>query len=171
MNNETHEHLEKLKAAYQQMLEHTQENLQKTLDKTRPQINNLVDQAVERSIELGEITKEEAEKVGAYLRRDLEDVSEYMNTTKKELGDWFRFDVELVEDQVKNWFSSITDHTRTTLDELARNAEMAEWHTGEITGPGTLSCDKCGHDLHFHNVGHIPPCANCYGTKFHRVRE
>lgn len=90
---------------------------------------------------------------------------------KNELGDWFRFDVELVEDRLRDWFSTLTDTTRTTLDELAQNAEVAEWHTGEITGPGTLRCDQCKHDLHFHKVGHIPPCSNCHATKFHRVHE
>ena len=162
---------DKMIDAYHRMLEHTQDGLKNTLDEGVPQLKKMIDSAVEHTLEFGELTKEEARKVGDYLRRDLDDASEYMQTTKKELGDWFRFDMELVEDRVRDWFSTITDTTRTTLDKLAQNAEMAEWHTGEITGPGTLQCDECKHDLHFHKVGHIPPCPNCNATKFHRVRE
>lgn len=162
---------DKLIEAYHRMLEQTQDMLKNTLNETTPQLKKLIDHAVEHTIELGELTKEEAKKVGDYLRRDLHDASEYMQSTKKELRDWFRFDVELVEDRIRDWFTTVTDTTRATLDELALNAEMAEWHTGEITGPGTLRCDECEHDLHFHKVGHIPPCPNCKATKFHRVHE
>ncbi len=157
--------------AYHRMLEHTQDAIKNTLEETTPQLKKLIDSAVDHTIELGELTKEEAKKIGGYLHRDLDDASEYMQTTKKELADWFRFDIELVEDRIKDWFSTVTDSTRTTLDKLAQNAEMAEWHTGEITGPGTLRCDECQQDLHFHKVGHIPPCPHCKGTKFHRVHE
>lgn len=171
MNRTPHERLDKLVDAYHHMLEHAQENIQSGLQETKPKLQNIIDHAVDRTVELGEITKEEAQKIGMYLRRDIHDASAYMHTSKNELGDWFRFDVELVEDRLRDWFSTLTDTTRTTLDELAQNAELAEWHTGEITGPGTLRCDKCKHDLHFHKVGHIPPCANCHTTKFHRVHE
>jgi NADH pyrophosphatase NudC (nudix superfamily) len=43
-----------------------------------------------------------------------------------------------------------------------------EYHTGEITGIGTLFCDNCGHSLHFSKTGHIPPCPHCSHTRFHR---
>ncbi len=162
---------DKFVEAYHRMMEHTQDALKNSIDEAAPQIKKMIDNAVEHTVEVSELTKEEAKKVGDYLRRDLDDATDYMYTTKKELSDWFRFDVELVEDRVKDWFTIITDTTRSTLDSLAENAELAEWHTGEITSPGTLRCDECEHDLHFHKVGHIPPCPNCTSTKFHRVRE
>jgi Zn finger protein HypA/HybF involved in hydrogenase expression len=51
---------------------------------------------------------------------------------------------------------------------LKMQAELAEYHSGEIIGLGTLACDKCGEKLHFHNPGRIPPCPKCHGTHFHR---
>jgi len=42
------------------------------------------------------------------------------------------------------------------------------YRTGEMTGPGTLVCDKCEEHLHFHKVGHIPPCPKCHAVNFHR---
>ena len=49
--------------------------------------------------------------------------------------------------------------------ELARRITP---HTGEVTGAGTLVCDKCGEKLHFHKAGKIPPCPKCHATQFHR---
>jgi len=167
MNNPSDKFIE----AYHRMLEQTQDAIKNSITEKNPQLKKIIDNAVKNTIELGELTKEEAKKIGDYLRKDLDDASEYMQTTKKDLTDWFRFDKELVEDRIRDWFSTVTDSTRTTLDQLSRNAEIAEWHTGEITGPGTLRCDECKHDLHFHKVGHIPPCPNCKATKFHRVHE
>ena len=54
---------------------------------------------------------------------------------------------------------------------LREQAELAGYHTGEITGPGTLVCDNCGEELHFHKPSRIPPCPKCKGTSFHRKRE
>lgn len=162
---------ERLNNAYHKMLERVRENLRETVQDAAPRVKKLIDSARDNAIELGELTREEAEKVGDYLRRDLHDAAEYMQTTRKELADWLRFDLELVEDRLLDMFSHVTDATRIELDKLAQNAEMAEWHTGEITSPGTLRCDGCDHDLHFHNVGHIPPCPACHGTMFHRVHE
>ena len=61
---------------------------------------------------------------------------------------------------------------KTTSIELAKlkdMAEHAEYHTGEITVPGVLICDHCGEQLHFKEAGHIPPCAKCNETRFHRL--
>lgn len=171
MKDDHSETREKLISAYHRMLEQTQSAFKETLQDTAPQLKKLIDNAVETSIEIGELTKEEAHKIGEYLRRDLQDATEYMHTSNKELKDWFRFDLELVEDRLLEMFSLMSDPTRIALDNLAQTADMAEWHTGEITGPGTLRCDDCDHDLHFHQVGHIPPCPNCHATKFHRIRE
>ena len=58
------------------------------------------------------------------------------------------------------------------LDDPKANAEQAReasfYHTGEVTGPGTLVCAECGKELHFHKAGHIPPCPGCRGTRYRR---
>ncbi|MES9926605.1 MAG: hypothetical protein ABW158_00685, partial [Candidatus Thiodiazotropha sp. 6PDIVS] len=43
------------------------------------------------------------------------------------------------------------------------------YHTGEVTGPGTLVCAQCGKEMHFKKTGHIPPCSGCKGTDFQRA--
>ena len=59
--------------------------------------------------------------------------------------------------------------TRLELEKLADQArEASRYHTGEVTGPGTLICEGCGKEIHFHKAGRIPPCPGCQGTGFTR---
>lgn len=135
-------------------------------------IHQLIDQAVEKAVELEELSREEAERIGDYLRRDVHDAAEYLATTEKEMGDWLRFDLELIEERLLETFSVMVDHTREALDEIeARAAWMTNWQTGEITGPGTLVCTRCGQLLHFHQPGRIPVCPQCGERDFKRVED
>ena len=121
-------------------------------------------------MELGELTREEAEKIGDYLKRDIVDAAEYLAEPTQELADWLRFDIELIEERLLEMFLSVADRTKVELLELQREAERADsWHTGELAGIGTLQCFDCGELLHFHATGHIPPCPVCNGTAFKRV--
>jgi hypothetical protein len=65
-------------------------------------------------------------------------------------------------------FSQAADQTTTALYQLRLETEIAEYHSGELIGLGTLVCDQCGEKLHFHKPGHIPPCPKCTSTHFHR---
>ncbi|MEE9491971.1 MAG: hypothetical protein V3W04_01145, partial [Gammaproteobacteria bacterium] len=42
------------------------------------------------------------------------------------------------------------------------------YHTGEVTGPGTLHCAECEEILTFHQPGKIPQCPKCHSTTYHR---
>ena len=90
------------------------------------------------------------------------------NWVKRKLKNWLGFDIALIEDRLRDMFFQAADQTTKELLELKYRAEIAGYHTGEITGPGTLVCDKCQEKLHFHKAGHIPPCPKCRGTHFHR---
>jgi len=50
------------------------------------------------------------------------------------------------------------------------NALSSKYHSGEITGLGTLECDQCGEKVHFQKPSKIPACAKCNGTVFHRQK-
>ena len=167
---------EKLVQAYHRMLERvktaTQQAGQETLSTLQQQIEN----AKHKAVELGELTREEADKIAAYLKRDLHDAAQHLKETGKELRDWLRFDLELIEARLGEMFSLLVDRTRVELDRLALYAKQPDdqkseqWHTGEVTGVGTLRCTTCGQLMHFHAIGHIPPCPTCHGTEFRRAR-
>ncbi len=156
--------------AYNRMLEHIRHLGEEAGKHTRPALRHLIDAAELKMIELNELTREEAVKIGAFVQRDIEHAADYLNRPEnRELIDWFRFDVGQVESRLLELFAGVADQTRLGLLALEQQARRAsEYHTGEITGIGTLQCAACGEELHFHATSHIPPCPKCRGTIFTR---
>jgi hypothetical protein len=162
---------ERLAQAYDHMLEGVRDWMQELEDATVPAIEKALDNAREKTMEFNELTREEAEKVGEYLRRDLLHLGEHLEDNKDEdLRSWFRMDLELIETKLADLFSSVADRTTIELERLREIATLSEyWSTGEITGPGILECTACGEQLHFSKTGHIPPCPKCHATSFKRL--
>jgi len=157
--------------AYERLLETAMEDVEKLEHKTGPALHALIDKAREKLSELGEFTEEELDKVSEYLKRDLRDAAEYLAETGEEFKDWLGFETRLIGDRLAELFARAADQTTVELNLLREQAELAGYHTGEVTGPGTLVCDACGEELQFHRPGHIPPCPKCGGTSFHRKRD
>ena len=158
--------------AYQRMLERVKAAIETAEKDTLPQLQEQIADAKEKAVELGELTREEAERLGDYLRRDLTDAAEFMARTGKELRDWLSFDLDVIEDRLASVFALMVDHTREELQRLAEEARESEYlHTGEMTAMGSLRCTGCGKQMRFHTPGHIPPCPSCHGTRFTRVAD
>lgn len=167
--NDNHDK-QRLISAYNAMMDQVRHGLSQLGRQTRPALTRLVDAAKEKIIELEELSREEAESIANYLERDIHDAAEYMaSDTARDLADWLKFDIRLIEDRLIELFGSVADPTQLellSLEERARHGE--EYHTGEITAIGTLHCIACGQALHFHETGHIPPCPKCGKTRFTR---
>ena len=162
---------DRLTHAYDRMMERVRHFMEVTEGKALPKLERAIDQARTAATELGEITREEAETIGGYIKRDIRDLAGYLNETGAEFRTWLNIDLELVEAKLLELIASVADKTRIELSDLASRAqEAAYWHTGEITGPGTLACTSCGERLHFHQTGHIPPCPKCHASRFRRMR-
>ena len=158
--------------AYENMLQRVEELLDKAEKSAIPTLKKGLEQARDKAVELDELTREEAEKIASYVERDLHDAAGYLHKTGEEFRDWVRFDLKLIEGRILDMFASVADKTRLELGRFAEQArESTFYHTGEITGPGTLVCTGCGKELHFHKTGHIPPCAGCRGSKFARMAD
>jgi hypothetical protein len=157
-----------LAEAYHRMLERAVTALHKA--KGALSLSHLIESAKHTAVDLKEITSEEAERIGEYVKRDVRDAAAHARESRRELATWLRFDIGLVEDRVLEFLQPLVDHTRLELDRLAMEAEVVGWHTGEVAAPGVLTCDACGQELHMHGVGHIPPCPKCKATVFHRKR-
>lgn len=163
--NPTEKHIH----AYDRMLERVRAFMDEAEEEFTPKIQYAIDSAKEKASELGELTREEAEKIGNYLQRDLKDAADYLAGEGEELGDWLRFDVELVEDRLAELLGQVVDTTKIELQQLAERAKQENiWNTGEITGPGTLTCINCGHTISVHSTHEIPECPKCKGTMFQR---
>ena len=161
--------------AYHRMMErvkHRLEELEQAEQEALPQLQASIEHAAEKAVELGELTREEARLIGSYLKRDLEDAGQYLSATGRDLRTWLRFDVELLEDRLLDFFQRGVDQSR--LEFLAfgvAEAEPVQYCTGEITGPGALQCAACGELALFHAPAAIAPCSACGGRVFVRVSE
>ncbi len=145
--------------------------LEKALQKAHQSgtaVHQMMDEIRGDIVALTRFSEDEVVKLEAYVKRDLIDAAEYMDKTGKELKEWVGFDVGLMKNEFWERFSAAADQTTKALYRLKQQAANAEYHTGELTGLGTLACDQCGEKLHFHKPGHIPPCPKCNSTHFHR---
>ena len=154
---------DKLIRAYNNMLE----RLHHVVEKESKTVKHALEHAKEKAIELSELTHEEAEKIAAYLKRDLHDAAHYLSETEKELADWLQFDIHQIESNLLASFISVADKTRLELDQLNHIADGL-YQTGEVTGPGALVCEQCRKILHFKATDHIPACPNCAHEVFRR---
>jgi len=164
--------VDRLVAAYDTMLGRINETLERIEQKGLPSLRGSIDHARERAVELGELTREEADRIAGYVQRDMEDAAHFLADTGEEIRDWLKFDLRLVESRLLDVFARVADQTSLQLRELAEQARRSElYHTGEVTGPGTLVCTQCAKELHFHKPGHIPPCPACHGTEYRRPTQ
>lgn len=168
-DNKQRDSVDRLVQAYESMLERVHDFF---ADEDRKiNFTEAVAEAREKAVALGELTKEEADKLSLYLQRDIQDAAEYIAETGQEFRDWFVFDWKLIEDRLFKTVAGVADQTSLQLKALAQQAREASlYHTGEITGPGTLVCTQCNKEMHFEKTGHIPPCSACKGTTFSRKK-
>lgn len=157
-------------SVYNRMMERVKHALEGMEHKARPNLEHAIEWARERAVELGETTREESTKVADYLRRDLREMTSYLNDTGKEYSAWFHMDLELIEARLLDLMASVADQTRLELAQWAQQGGQAvRYRSGEITGPGTLECIACGERLRYGKTGHIPPCPKCCASEFRRV--
>ncbi|MCP5158233.1 MAG: hypothetical protein H6974_06755 [Gammaproteobacteria bacterium] len=164
--------------AYRQMMERAKnrlEELEQAEKAAFPQLNASIEHAAEKAVEVGELTREEAQLIGGYLKRDLEDAGHYLVVTGRDLRAWLRFDLELLEDRLLDFFQRGVDQSRLDLLEFETSPGRAEeeerYYCGEITGPGTLQCERCGECVAFYAPAAIGSCLACEGTSFLRVTD
>lgn len=160
---------DRLVAGYKSVLTHSKEFLDQATEGAKPKLKYAMEYAVEKASELGELTREEAEKVSDYLLNDAKQAATMISEGERELADLARLDLLYIEDKLWDAFSNMVDHTQLELEHLREDAiRFGEWHTGEVTSMGTLKCRECGQLMHFKATAHIPPCPHCHGTHFVR---
>ncbi len=165
-NNSNHTHT----TAYERMLSRMKEFTDEASEELSPKVHYAIDSAKEKAYELGELTREETEKIGDYVKRDIMDAAHYLSDQSKEFSDWLKFDVGLVEERLSELLGQVVNDTRAELENLADRAKSENiWLTDEIAGPGTLECISCGHIIQFRQTSKIPKCEKCGATQFHRA--
>lgn len=160
---------DRLSAAYEKMLKLVHDGREAIEKETLPALRERLGRAREKLVEMGELTREEAERISEYLERDVHDAATYLSNTGDEFVSWLRTDITLIEAKLLDMFSQVADQTSLQLKQWADQARAAPYRTGELTGPGTLLCRNCREEIQFHKAGKIPPCPKCRGNEFQRL--
>ena len=162
---------ERFVQAYNRMLKHAEQTLNSVVSHSESDLVHALASAKDNAVELGELTREEAEKVHHFVSRDLYAVGKHLAEEEREVADWLRLGLLVVEQGLLNRFSNLAQTAKLELKHLEKaKRRFDEWHTGELTTIGTLSCKDCNELIHFQHTGHIPPCPKCHATVFKRTK-
>ena len=129
-----------------------------------PPFDEALKKAKEELASAGDFSREQADKLGEYVRRDLkENADKAREAVKKAV------EPQRLAAGVQSAFSRILTTTTETLTELAERSEkVLEYKTGEVTSPGTLTCKDCSAEMHMTKTTRIPPCPKCHKTVFRK---
>ncbi|WP_432823011.1 zinc ribbon-containing protein [Trichloromonas sp.] len=115
----------------------------------------------------GEYSREQAEKISAYLRRDLSEVGKKALQARDAV--LAAVEPHRVVAGMQSGLAKLLSTAADVLSELAGKSEQGlEFKTGEVTSPGTLTCKDCGKEMHFKATVRIPPCPQCHKTVFRK---
>jgi len=157
----------KLIAAYSEFMKHLHETMEDTLHT----FAEALEISKEKTSKSSDLTEDELNKLSGYVKRDIEEAAHGLSKEedKDSLSEWFKFDIELIEDFALDAFLSVADKTRIELEKLRELAETKTYHSGDITVPGTFICDACGKEIAFKTTSEIPECPACHAKTFIRI--
>ncbi len=161
---------EKLVAAFEHMVENVSESVHKAEEALAPTIDEMVHNAQQLAREVYTLTQEEAESLGATLKRDMQKANQVMNQQRKELKDWLSFDLTVVEDRFIDMIARAADKAWLDFRAFENEDHQASlYRSGEVCNAGGFSCSKCGEVIRLPATAQIPPCPACHHDKFYRV--
>jgi len=155
--------------AYFKMLEIVHSGVDKFEENTLPALKERIEHAQEKMVEMGELTREEADKLSIYFERDMKDAATFLSETGDEFVNWLKTDITLIENKFLEMLNQVADQTSVQLHRMADEASQIPYRAGEVTGPGTLICKGCKEELNFNIASRIPTCPKCHGKIF--IRE
>lgn len=134
------------------------------LDEGKKTFEEALKKAKEELSSAGDFSREQVDKLGEYVRRDLkENADKAKEAVKKAV------EPQRLAAGVQSTFSRILTSAAETLTELAERSEkVLEYKTGEVTSPGTLTCKECEAEMHMTKTTRIPPCPKCHKTLFRK---
>jgi len=159
MTNEDKKHNSE-ESQYEKLAHKTAELLDSLKEKTPETVEKIVEKAKKELVDAGEIGSKKAEEFAKYLKKDLrftkDDLSKLGDTIKD------KSHPSRVGAGILNVFHDIAKVVGTQLTSLADKTEdMLTFKTGGMTGPSTLTCTKCGKEIHLTKTARIPPCSGC----------
>lgn len=148
---------------YNKIISRTEE----LLESGRKNLDDALKRAGDELSAAGHFTREQSEKISAYVKRDIQNAVNNAGKAKENLKD--AVTPMRVAAGAQSLFSKILSSTAETLSEWAKKSEQQlEFKTGEVTSPGTLTCKNCMEEIHMKKTARIPPCPRCHQTLFRK---
>jgi Zinc-ribbon containing domain len=136
-------------------------------ERGRESMSVALDKAREQLTALGELGAEHGEELKQYLARDLDQTiadAQHLGEEAKA-----RLHPARVGAGALSSLAAVLELTGNALRSLGEKTnQRLTYKTGEMASAGTLTCQSCGHQVHIKETGHVPPCAKCNGTLFHK---
>ena len=165
----SHQPSNRLIEAYNQMMASIRSAFEST-DDEEMSLSKAMSMARDEITHISDVTQDEAEEISTFIKRDINDAAEYMMESSSEFSDWLMLDIEVIERKLIDLFLSVADKTRIELEQIGvQNRELSLYYSGEITGPGTLQCNECGHKVAFTTTSQIENCRECGHNTFKRA--
>jgi len=158
----------KLTKAYNDFMEYTYE----AMDDTVHSIADNLEAGKVKLSEIGGLSQEEINHIADAVSRDVHHAANSLTDNSNDsLAEWLKFDIELLENFALDSFLSVADKTRLELNKIAKQAEKYThtYKSGDLTGPGSFRCEKCGKVIAFKEAGIIPECPECGAITFVRI--
>ncbi len=115
----------------------------------------------------GDFTREQADKIGAYVRRDLSEVGRKLKQSRDTVIT--AAEPHRLAAGVQSGLAKLLTTAADVLSDIAdRSEKVLEFHTGEVTSPGTLTCKACNKEMRLKSTVRIPPCPSCHKTSFRK---
>jgi Zinc-ribbon containing domain len=157
----------KFVTAYTDLMEH----LYLAMDNSLHSMADAWDIAKAKMGKAGELTHEEISIISDALKRDIESAAHGLpgHQDANSLSEWFKFDIDLIENFTLDAFLNLADKTRIELAKLGEQAKHHIYQSGDVTLPGTFTCDQCHKEIAFKQPSQIPECPACNGKSFTRI--
>ncbi|WP_372988293.1 zinc ribbon-containing protein [Marinobacter sp.] len=158
--------------AYDRMLERVQTRMKELQETSLETLDEEIQKAVEFEYELEEMTREEADLLGAYLERDLKHLMHFVDETGEGLKEWLQLDISLLEHQLADSLLSVADQTLVDTLELRQkleNDDAGHYISGEVATAGMFRCLNCSHMRCLTATSHLEPCEACGSHYYERV--
>ena len=152
---------------FEKLAAKTKEQLLAGKDKSKEWLHRAVDASADQLEKAGEFSKEEGERAKQFLKRDLAATRVDFNRARESVNRG------LNPSRVGGGFVDLASHLFSSMGDLfqgwaAKSEEALAFNTGEVSGPGTLTCTDCGTELHLEHPTRIPPCPKCHKTDFRK---
>ena len=152
---------------FEKLAARTRELFEQSVEKSRASLSAALDKAKQEMVAAGSVTAEKGEQLRSMVLRDLEATREELHSAVNKARQGF--DPSRIGFGVLGLMQSFAESVSDAFSDMAETLQSKRtYKTGEICGPGTLTCDACGKTMSMAQTGHVPPCSGCKKTEFSR---